>query len=340
MTQLWKSLPGAAALAVFAYFSSLLGTNLAGLTNDVAAVWLPSAMLLGVLLRCTPRHWTLYLAAFYLSQIAANLSFGEGWLLAAAYPLGDVVGPVLGAIILSRTVGLPMRLESLREVFYLLGVAAIGSQAVGAIFGTITAYIAFGGDLWTIWLTWWASGAVGIVFVTPPILVFERILAMRNLSMWRLGELGLLLALAVSLTVFAGTESEFPLLYVVSPILLWTALRYDIPGAALINVVTAAAVIETSLDSILGTLPADEFGELRSVLFVQLYLSVLFLPGLIVSTLFEQLLRSRNELAAVTGKFKDFADSTSDWQWEMDKKLRFKDFSTVSNVSAAIRPPI
>lgn len=328
MNHYLRTIAGSFALGVAAYFASRLGTNLAGLTNDVAAVWLPSAMLLGVLLRCDWRSWSPYLAAFYISQIAANLTFGEGWLLAAIYPLGDIAGPVIGAIILSRVVSLPMRMETLRDMFSLLGYAAIVGQGLGAILGAVTAVVAFGSEFWTTWFTWWASGAVGMVFVTPPILVFERILALRKLPVARLAELAVLLGLAVALTVFAGTEHEFPLLYVVSPVLLWAALRYDVSGAALINAVTAAVVVLASLESILGTLPAEELGHLQSVLFVQLYLSVLFLPGLIVSTLFEQLRVSRNELAAITGRYKDFADATSDWQWEMDENLRYKDFSS------------
>ncbi len=318
---------GAAALGLFAYLASILGTEWAGLTNDIALVWAANGALLGALLRVPVKRWALYLIVFYGSQIAANLALGESWSLAAVYPFGDFVGTVLGAALLFYIFRHPLRLSTLREVLLLIIVGAGVGQAFGGVFGALVAYHAFGSEFLPTWLTWSVSGAVGIAFVTPVILTIERIALLRNRPPRELTEFFVILVLAAALSAYVAQETNVSLLYLVSPVLLWSALRFQVPGAALVNAFTATMVVFTSLDHIIGFAPVEEIGEITSALLSQLYLLVLFVPSLIAAALFEQLNASRNELTAAQVKYRDFAEVASDWQWTLDASLRFTELS-------------
>ena len=92
-----------------------------------------------------------------------------------------------------------------------------------------------------VWKTWVTSDITGVVVLTPTLLVlaarrWRRPTARRALeAAAMIGALGAAFALALS----TGSDTS----YLVFPVLVWAALRFRVPGAALMSLVAAVAAV-------------------------------------------------------------------------------------------------
>ncbi len=311
-------------------------------------------MLLAALLWLPAKRWLPYLGIFYLSQVGANLALEKTFGFAVTYPFGDLIGTLTGAVLFRRFGAAPARLDTMKEIAVLIVVAAVIGQTIGGFFGASLTHFAFEGEFFTTWMTRAASGAVGVAVIVPAVLTLPRILGYRHLSPLRLAELGLVTlaaaVLAYALLVYnVERENTVSLLYLLSPILLYAALRFQVPGAAVVNLITMAVIILSGLDRWAGSVIDDRFGALVSVHISQASLLVLFLPGLFIAALIQQLDKSNASLTLASERFLDFAEAASDWQWEMDADLNYTKFSdrfeeisgyTVADLSGSSRKNI
>jgi PAS domain S-box-containing protein len=229
-----------AALFVAYVVAAKLGIELEVAEGLITPVWAPTGIALAALVLYGRRLWP----AVALAAFVANATSGASIPEAAFITVGNTLEAVVGATLLLRVDFRPA-LDRVRDVFALIGLAAIVSTTISATNGTTTLVISGdvdASDYGSAWLLWWLGDAMGNLVVAPLLLVLAQ-RPWRQLEGKRLVEGGLLLALltTVSSIVFLGGLWRYP--HLVFPLLVWAALRFHQLGAVVSSfVVTALGV--------------------------------------------------------------------------------------------------
>jgi len=239
-----------------AVFVAYVATARLGLTFDALAgvattVWPPAGIALAALILRGPRLWP----AITLAALTVNLMTGIPVWGAAIIAAGNTLEAVVGAALLRRFSFDP-RLGRLGDVLLLVGWAALGSTLISATFGTVAAALASlhrNESYPVFWAVWWIGDAMGDLLIAPLICVWASSIRLSRRPLRWLEALLLTAALAlVSMAVFRRTPDLRAIelirgTYVIVPLLIWAALRFEQRGttAALI-LVAVIAVTATS----------------------------------------------------------------------------------------------
>ncbi len=189
-----------------------------------AGVGLAGLVLLGV------SRWPAILLGTVLSRVLFGGEFSPGML---GVGLGNVLEAVLGALLLRR-LGFSASLERTQDVGLIAGVSLVCSL-VSTAAGCLT--FALGGSVAWAYLgrvawVWWVGNTIGMLLVAPALLLLA---SWRPEPRWR-EALGLtVLVGAVSLLVFSTQAGSRSIAFLLFPLCVWAALRFEPRGAALIS---------------------------------------------------------------------------------------------------------
>jgi signal transduction histidine kinase len=176
----------------------------------------------------------------FLGAFLANSSVGAPGGVALGIAVGNTLEALGGAYGLKRWVHFDNRLERLRDVLGLIGIAAIASTALSATIGVGSAWL--GGKITAegvptaLW-TWWLGDMMGDMVVAPFLLTLFAPPPLR-LSPRRTIEFVLLLVFLLTVSqITLGSWLYDPslqdsLIYLIFPLLAWAALRFGPRGAA------------------------------------------------------------------------------------------------------------
>ncbi|MFB8086056.1 MASE1 domain-containing protein [Streptomyces sp. NPDC055992] len=260
-----------AALRVVAVAAAYYGAARLGLLRQVTVhgavvtpLWPPTGIALGCLLYLGLRAWP----GIALGSLAAVAMLGgavtPSTLVVAA---GNTLAPVCAYLLLRRA-GFRKELDRLRDGVVLVFLGAMAAMVVSATAGTgmlvVDGKLPLG-DFGSVWASWWAGDVMGVLVVTPVLLVLERVRLPRLTDRWM--EAGALLVVAVAGTLMA-TRSSLSMLYLVFPILIWAALRFQLPGSA------PCAMLVSVLAIVAGTDGAGPFAD-HTIVEVMINLTVL-----------------------------------------------------------------
>ncbi|WP_328320821.1 MASE1 domain-containing protein [Streptomyces sp. NBC_00388] len=194
----------------------------------ITPLWLPTGVALSSLLYLGLRIWPgIAIGALLSIATISNTLTQPGVTIAA----GNTLAPVC-AFLLLRRVGFRPALDRLRDGVTLVFLGGLAAMLVSASIGCTT--LAVTGklplrDFWPVWSAWWAGDAMGVLVATPVLLVLSRARLPRASDRWV--EASVLAVAAVAVTLLA-TRSSLPLLFLVFPLLIWAALRFELPGSA------------------------------------------------------------------------------------------------------------
>ncbi|MFJ8154042.1 MASE1 domain-containing protein [Streptomyces sp. NPDC094468] len=181
------------------------------------------ACLLVLGLNCWPG---IALGAFFLV-----LSLGTPGPDVVGILVGSSAGPVCAYLMLRRA-GFRTDLGRLRDGLCLVFLGALAAMLVSATVDVVTLVCAGKLDaarFWPIWLVWWVGDAMGVLLVTPVLLVLLGARWPPRLSRWK-ETLALVVGAAVLVPVATG--SALSALFLVYPLLIWAALRFRLAGSA------------------------------------------------------------------------------------------------------------
>ncbi|MFD9404550.1 MASE1 domain-containing protein [Streptomyces sp. NPDC060011] len=219
-------------------------------------IWPPTGVAVAVLLILGIRAW-LGIALGALLVVLSLSSFSSITPSVIGIVAGNTIAPVC-AYLLLRKVRFRNDLSRLRDGLALVFLAALGSMTISATSG-VGILIATGklawGDFWPVWLAWWVGDAMGVLIITPVLLMAYSLRRPLNLSRWK--EAVLLLA-AVCVIVPYATRSSLSLLYLVYPLLIWAALRFELAGSMV------CALFASVLATIAATDHAGPFVDLSN----------------------------------------------------------------------------
>ncbi len=234
--RLWITL---AVVAAAYYGTARLGIKLSVAHGVITPVWAPAGIALAALILGGLRLWP----AIAIGAFAANATTGAHVDVAAFIAVGNTVGPVVGAYLLRRA-GFRPSLERDRDVV-LLTVIGVFAATLSATNGTTALWVASApaaSPYGPAWRLWWLGDAMGILLVTPVLLVWAS-QKLRELDRRKVAE-GVALAAVVgglSAGVFLGGLWRYP--YLIFPPLILATFRFKQLGAATASFLAAALAV-------------------------------------------------------------------------------------------------
>lgn len=212
----------------------------------VTPLWPPTGISLAALLYLGGRIWPgIALGAFFtVSAIGDALTVSRLGIV-----LGNTLAP-LAAYALLRRVGFRNELARLRDGVCLVFLGAFAGMLISATVGSVTLMLddkVPPGRFWLVWSSWWAGDAMGVLVVTPVLLVLSRVRRPRLTDRW---PEACLLAVVVVVAGTFSTRSSLPLLYLVFPVIIWAALRFQLPGSAPCALVVSVLAITAGTDGL------------------------------------------------------------------------------------------
>ncbi|MGW6944855.1 MASE1 domain-containing protein [Streptomyces xanthophaeus] len=195
----------------------------------ITPLWPPTGIALACLLWLGLRVWPgIALGTYLVIQ-----TLGPFEPVGLGIMVGNTLAPVCAYLMLRR-VGFRVGLDRLRDGLALVFLGGLVPMLISATVGAglllLTGSMPASG-FWTAWWTWWAGDAMGVLVVTPLLLVLRRARIPRDADTYRWAEAAALAVTAVAVTLLA-TRSELALLFLVFPVLIWAALRFQLAGSA------------------------------------------------------------------------------------------------------------
>jgi PAS domain S-box-containing protein len=298
----------AAGLIVFALaWASISVTIPAG---RVAVFWPANALVVAALVNRRAVAWPAFLLAGFLGNLAADLVGGDPIVTAASLSAVNVLEVVLCAAGLRRLIGVGVNLSKRRHLAAFAAAAAAAAATAALSAATWMRFMNREGFGQT-FLMWTMADVLGLLIVTPPLLMLNGPALRRFTAPGRLGaNLGMLGALAAA-TLAVFVQRQVPASFVLGPLLVLVAFYAETAGAALgVLIVSVIAATASSLG--LGPSPIHPGGSETTALLLQLFLLVNAATAFLVGAA----IRRRRELeegeAARADEFQLLADHSTD----------------------------
>src|SRR5919108_634345 len=204
-------------IAAAYYMTGKLGLLSAIPPGYATAIWPPSGIALAATLLYGYRAWPGIVLGSVLVNIGTALEIAsvaallKSVALATSIGMGAALQAVVGAYLVRRSVGFPSALTREREICTFLVLGGPFSCLINATIGTTTLWL--GGKIpWALaplsWWTWWVGDTIGVLIVTPLVLIWTA--EPRQVWRQRRFSLALPLASAFALTVvfFVYTSAQ------------------------------------------------------------------------------------------------------------------------------------
>ncbi|OKI45924.1 hypothetical protein A6A29_30670 [Streptomyces sp. TSRI0281] len=237
----------------------------------VTPLWPPTGVALGALLVLGARIWPGIALGALLTITATSGSFAWSGLGIVA---GNTAAP-LCAYLMLRRVGFRSELARLRDGIALVLLGAFAGMLISATVGS--GVLMLTGKLptssfWLVWSSWWAGDAMGVLVVTPLLLVLRKARLPRRSDRWL--EASVLMVVTPAAGLLA-TRSSLSMIYLVFPVLIWAALRFQLPGSA------PCALLMSVLAVVAGT---DRVGPFADHSLVEIMVNLSLFNGCVALT--------------------------------------------------------
>ncbi|BBC93072.1 MASE1 domain-containing protein [Streptomyces griseofuscus] len=292
------------AVAALYYGSAELGLLQQLVRSQVTPLWPPTGIAVASLLLRGPRIWP----GITLGALLANLPLGPSYAALFLIVVGNTLAPLCSYVLL-RSAGFRLELDRLHDALALIFLGAFTGTLVSATAGSGTLVLtnALSTDrFWTTWWVWWTGDAMGVLVVTPVLLVLCRAHLPRQMTPSRWAEV--LLLLAATACVGLIDTSSTPLLFLGFPLLIWAAFRFRLAGAAPVALaVSIFAIIAANH----GSGPFARHGMLTDMVTLQAYNASSALTALLVAAAVSERDRSQKEIARACGHLAELVSRLS-----------------------------
>ena len=289
---------GALAFGLLAYISIAFTRG----DERIAAVWLPNAVAVAVLLRARIKREHLVLLGLWIGNTCANLVVGDSPSRAASLAFANSAEILVAVMLVRRLCGRTPDMRDIRHLIRFVISTGLAAPAASATIATIALSaeqpVGFG-----TWFFWLATDGLGMLIIAPSALIaFDAWVTRRRPSRETMAEWALLTVCGTSLTIYVFAQSDYPFLFLVAPVVLSHAFRLGTLGTAFsILKVALVATIFTWNGS--GPISLVEGHLTEELMTLQLFIATSFFIGLPVAAILHgreamtrQLLAQREEL--------------------------------------------
>ncbi|MET9688097.1 MASE1 domain-containing protein [Streptomyces sp. NPDC006514] len=218
------------AVAAVYYAAARIGLLQHLVRDQVTPLWPPTGVALAALLMMGLQVWP----GIALGAFLANVFLGPSLLSVLVITAGNTLAPVCACLMVRRA-GFRNELDRLRDVLALVFLGALAGMSISSTIGTgvlVLSGALDAGDFWPTWSVWWAGDAMGILVVTPFLLVLRKARWPSGAGPGRWFEAVALALGTLFVTLLATRTRDSNLLFLVSPFLIWAAFRFRLAGAA------------------------------------------------------------------------------------------------------------
>ncbi len=240
----WAILATAAAYFLLAFPGVL---QQFGASGQARLVWPSTGLALAAVLLLGVRVWPGVALGSFLTAMEL---VGRGPLVAVGVATGTTVGTLLAYVLLRRA-GFRSDLARVRDALALVLCAALAGMVVGsAIRGgaLVLGGVEPAGEYRDLVAQSWLGTALGVLVITPFLLVLPRLVRPRPLAVWRLVEAIGLLVCTAGLTWIVTMGDGQQSLFLVFPLLIWAAWRFQLEGAAPCVVAASIVIVYSALE--------------------------------------------------------------------------------------------
>ncbi|CAG6394996.1 MASE1 domain-containing protein [Streptomyces cocklensis] len=240
-------------LAAVYYGAAKLGLLQQLVRGQVTPLWPPTGVALTGLLLFGLRTWP----GVAVGAFVVNVTLGGPAWIALTITVGNTLAPV-AAYLLLRWAGFHNDLDRLRDVLSLIFLAAFGAMLVSSTLGTSALVLSSAldsADFWPTWSVWWTGDAMGVLVVTPFLLVLRAPHRPRDLPPARWAEAAALALCTLAAGYLATSTSHASLLFLAFPVLIWSAFRFQLFGA------TTCALVFSTLAILAAARQVGPFGH-------------------------------------------------------------------------------
>jgi signal transduction histidine kinase len=298
----WARLRAGTGLGAVALFLAVAAVHVAGAAvvyqfsrrTSAGEVFFPAAGVTVAALLLVPRRWwPVVLAAAFGSELAADVILGVVAGTAIGSALAHTAEPALGAALVLRTLGGRPQLSRRRDLTTFVLCAAVVAPALGALIGAMATWFTHPHGLFvTVFARWWTGDALGVLIVGSLILAWLTREASPVRPWHALFEGGLLAVLTCLVTWLAFWRWPPELAYLALIPLGWAAIRFGTRGATAAGAVIAVlAEWATATDH--GLFAAVSHSHDRALWFLQLFLAVVFVGGLMMAAAVAEVSRAQ-----------------------------------------------
>ena len=298
-------------LALVYFAAARVGAVFVVQPENTSAIWLAGGVGLAALLLAPRAQWRWMLLVIFCTSAFSDMTAGFPPVGALGFALANALETGLGAWVMVRFVNGPVMFARLRDVFALFIIAG-AVCAVSGMVGAFVNLVVTGAPFFSSWLVWWFADGMGILIVTPFVLVWHYTTVRPDWQRLRVLEFGLSLFLWTLLAnaVFILPEPQDVLHlrpYMLFPVLIWIAFRYTARGVTLAMALLAASVFY-AIGASLGTLPLGGKTHTEQILLAQMYVVFLGAMGLLAAALLSENAAARAALSASEMFYRSLAD--------------------------------
>ncbi|WP_225834326.1 MASE1 domain-containing protein [Streptomyces sp. NK08204] len=246
--------PGGYAVQVLAVAACYYGAGRLGLLRRltvegavVTPVWPPTGVAVAALLILGLGCWPGIALGAYLVVASINPPHVD----VIGILFGNTVAPLCAALLLRRA-RFRTDLSRLRDGLALVFLGALAAMTISATVGVgllvATDKLAAHRFL-PVWLAWWVGDAMGVLIVTPLLLLLHRA---RWPPPWRRWKESTALAVVACGLVPLAIYSSVSLFFLVYPLIIWAALRFELVGSTLCALFTSVLATVAATDGVGG----------------------------------------------------------------------------------------
>lgn len=233
-------LPMVLAGGVAVFLLAFLGVEMTRAAGNVASIWLPNVVALGVLLRVRGSARALSFVLSALGIFGANSVHGDPIGISLGLTIANLLEIALGAIVLIG-IGFDRR-DIVRPAgfFKFIAIAGVGAPLAGGLAGALVLQELVGAPFLPVFQTWVFSGILGAVIIGPAIIApVAFAMDRRPLALWETAGWSVTSAAVIWIT----TTTEFgALVFLLPGLVIAAGIRLGLTASGLVGAVLAVYV--------------------------------------------------------------------------------------------------
>ncbi|NVE95666.1 ATP-binding protein [Altererythrobacter lutimaris] len=289
--------------------------------SRIAAVWVPNAVAVALLLRFSIPKEHLFLLSLWIGNSIANMVGGDTPFSAASLAACNAIEIQLAVSLTRAWCGPRPDMQKIGDLACFLAAAAIIAPMSAATLAMLALQDQPIGPLAT-WAKWAATDGLGMAIIAPSLMILIDALRdftkpnSKRLAEWSV----ILVGGAIAMMAIFG-QSAVPVLFMALPIIVLHAFRLGAAGTA-IGIATAAFIAIEFTAAGLGPISALDASDTIKLIVLQVYLAAAFLMGLPVAAMLAGRDRALEELAAKQSEISLLTDSITDAVLHFDRERR------------------
>jgi len=287
-------------VSFFVFVTAWAGIEITRGTGRIAAIWLANAVLLAALLKRPRREWALLVSLGYFANVLANVGTGDGFGSATLLSSCNSVEVLIaGFLVTSLTKVRDFRRP---KPMIILGLVSVGpASMVAAAMGAFLVQALYSADFATTFFTWYAGDALGLLTLTPILLVvgWMDIADLAHPAIRRRA-VGVALVLVGTLSAIF-LQSSMPLLFLAFPAIVIATFSLGFVGASLAVLLTSAVALWATVNG-MGPISLMQSGFRFQIITLQIFTAITGLTAISLAALMSE----RDLLSAALAQAPDF----------------------------------